>query len=101
MESIYVGLLYIAIAVAVKFYPGLLAGYNSLSNSDKENAEANGLPTFTAIVFGIMGMISITAHFAAIWLNQPSLSNIFILVTIVGMLVLIVVGNILVNNRTR
>lgn len=78
MESIYVGLLFIAIAIAVKFYPGLLAGYNSLSNSDKENAEANVVPTFAAIVFGIMGVISIAGYFAAICLNLPSLSNIFI-----------------------
>lgn len=101
MESIYVGLLFIAIAVAVKFYPGLLAGYNSLSNREKENAAANGLPTFASIVFGVMGVLSIAGFFASIWLNMPSISNIFIVVTIVGVIVLVVFGNLLVNNRAR
>ncbi|SFT49393.1 protein of unknown function [Algoriphagus locisalis] len=101
MEGIYVGLFFIAIAIAVKFYPGLLAGYNRLSSRDKENAVANGLPTFASIVFGAMGVISIAGYFASVWFNNPSLSKIFILPTIVGMIVLIVFGNILVNNRVR
>ncbi|WP_425638863.1 DUF3784 domain-containing protein [Algoriphagus yeomjeoni] len=101
METIYIGLLFIAIAIAVKIYPGLLAGYNSLSNRDKENAESNALPTFAAIVFGVMGLISIAGYLVSIWLNKPSLSGIWVLVTIVGMIVLIVFGNILVNNRSR
>ena len=101
MESIYVGLLFIAIGVAVKFYPGLLAGYNRLSNSDKENAEANGLPTFASVVFGIMGVISIAGYFASIWFKNPSLNKIFILPTIVGMIVLIVFGNLLINRQSR
>tara|TARA_R110002020_G_scaffold403419_1_gene613585 strand:- start:18 stop:323 length:306 start_codon:yes stop_codon:yes gene_type:complete len=101
MASIYIGLLYIAIAVSVKFYPGLVAGYNSLSNREKENAIANGLPTFISIVFGAMGVISIAGYFAASWLNYPSLRNISILVTIVGLIVVVVFGNLLVNNRAR
>ncbi len=99
MESIYIGSLFIALGVLIKFFPSLLAGYNSLSTREKENAEANGLPTFASIVFIAMGLISIGGYFAAIWFDKPSLSNLSILVTIVGMVVLIVFGNILVNNR--
>ncbi|WP_339865311.1 DUF3784 domain-containing protein [uncultured Algoriphagus sp.] len=101
METIYIGLFFIAVAVAVRFYPGVLAGYNSLSNREKENASANGLPIFASIVFGAMGVISIAGYLASIWLNKPSLSGIWILVTIVGMIVLLVFGNILANNRAR
>ncbi|PZX54856.1 DUF3784 domain-containing protein [Algoriphagus chordae] len=101
MESIYVGIFLLAIGILIKFFPGLLAGYNSLSNREKENAEANGLPTFAAMVFGAMGLISVIGYFIGIWLEMPSLSNIWILVTIVGMIVLIVFGNMLVNRRAR
>ncbi len=101
MESIYIGSLFIVLGILIKFFPGLLAGYNSLSNREKENAETNGLPTFAAIVFGAMGLISITGYFVGIWLDRPSLSNIWVLVTIVGMIVLIVFGNMLVNRRAR
>ncbi len=101
MESIYVGLLYLTIAVAVKFFPNLLAGYHSLSNREKENAIDNGLPTFASILFGAMGVMSIAGYFAAIWLNYPSLSRLFILVTIVGMTVMVVFGNFLINKRAR
>ena len=101
MASIYIGLLFLAIAVAVKFYPGLLAGYNSMSNRDKENAQANGLPTFASIVFGVMGVISIGGYLASIWLDRPSLSNISIFVTIVGMIVMVVFGNLLINRQSR
>ena len=101
MASIYIGLLFLSIAVAVKFYPGLLAGYNSMSNRDKENAQSNGLPTFASIVFGVMGVISIGGYLASIWLDRPSLSNISILMTIVGMIVIVVFGNLLINRQSR
>ncbi|MEB2780074.1 DUF3784 domain-containing protein [Algoriphagus sp. C2-6-M1] len=101
MESIYIGSLFIVLGILIKFFPGLLAGYNSLSNREKENAETNRLPTFAAIVFGVMGLISITGYFVGFWLDRPSLSNIWVLVTLVGMIVLIVFGNMLVNRRAR
>ena len=102
MASIYVGLLFLAIAVAVKFYPGLLAGYNRMSNRERENAEANGLPTFASVIFGIMGGISIAGYFVGIWLEKPELSmNIFITALVAGMIILIVFGNILINKGAR
>jgi len=101
MESIYIGSLFIVLGVLIKFFPGLLAGYNSLSSQEKENAEANRLPTFSSIVFISMGLISIGGYLAVMWLEKPSLGNLSILVTLVGMVVLIVFGNFLVNRRAR
>lgn len=102
MVSIYIGLLFIAIAVAVKFYPGLLAGYNSLSNREKENAQANGLPMFASILFGAMGVISIAGYFVGIWLNKPSISGAILGIgTFAGVIILIVFGNILINKSAR
>lgn len=101
MESIYIGSLFIVLGILIKVFPNLLAGYNSLSYREKVNAEANGMPTFAAIVFGSMGLISIAGYFIGIWLDRPSLSNIWVLVTLVGMIVLIVFGNILVNRSAR
>ncbi|WP_143962037.1 DUF3784 domain-containing protein [Litoribacter populi] len=91
MVSIYTGLIFIAIAILVKFFPTLIAGYNHLSQREKENAISNGLPTFAFTVFSIMGLIVISGHFIALWSDNPSLNNsITILVTLIGTVVLVV-----------
>lgn len=100
-SSIYIGSLFIVLGILIKFFPGLLAGYNSLTAHEKENAKANRLPAFSSAVFISMGLISIGGHLAAIWFDKPSLSNLSILVTLIGMVVLIVFGNLLVNRNAR
>ncbi|TVP46242.1 MAG: DUF3784 domain-containing protein [Mongoliibacter sp.] len=102
MQSIYTGLIFIAIAILIRFFPNLLAGYNNLSQRERENAIANGLPKFASIVFVIMGLIVIAGYFLAIWLGKPSLSNgISILTTLIGVVFIIVFGNWFTKERVR
>ena len=90
MENIFTGLFFIAIGILVKFFPNLIAGYNQESSREKENAITNGLPKFICIVFSIMGALVILGHFVALWTDMPSLENISILVTLIGVVVVVV-----------
>jgi hypothetical protein len=100
MEILYTGLIFLVIGFLIKMFPNLLAGYNHLSQKEKENAIANGLPTFAWIVFSIMGLMVISGHFMGMWIDKPSLGkSISLLVTLTGMVVLIVFGKRLTNNR--
>jgi len=102
METIITGLIFIAIAILLKFSPNLLAGYSRLSQREKENALKNGLQSFAFTVFGIMGLLVIGGHFLSIWLDNPSLSgSINLAVTLIGAIVMIVFGSILINRRTN
>jgi uncharacterized membrane protein len=102
METILTGLIFIAIAILLKFFPNLLAGYSQLSQREKENALKNGLPTFVFIVFSIMGLLVIGGYFISIWLDNPPLStSINIAVILIGAVVMIVFGKILINRRTN
>jgi vacuolar-type H+-ATPase subunit I/STV1 len=102
MGSIYIGLIFIAIGILIKVFPNLLAGYNQLSNREKENAISNGLPTFAFILLGVMGLIIIAGYFVGIWIDKPSIGqSIIVFVSLAGAVVMIVFGNILANKRIR
>lgn len=100
METVITGLIFIAIAIMLKFFPNLLAGYSQLSQGEKENALKNGLHTFAFTVFSIIGLLVIGGYFISIWLENPPLSSsINITVIFIGAVVMIVFGNILINRR--
>lgn len=102
MGSIYIGLFFIAIGILIKVFPNLLAGYNQLSHKEKENAKKNGLPTFALLVFVVMGLIIIAGYFIGIWMDKPSVSqSIVVFVSLAGVVVLFIFGNILTNKRVR
>jgi O-antigen/teichoic acid export membrane protein len=84
----------------IKVFPNLLAGFNQLSQKEKENALRNGLPTFAFIVFSAMGLITIAGYFVSIYLGEPSMSqSIYMIVWFACLVVLIFFGNILANKR--
>ncbi|MBS9525017.1 DUF3784 domain-containing protein [Litoribacter alkaliphilus] len=99
MQSIYIGLFFKAIGILVRFFPGLIAGYNQLSSREKDNALTNGLHKFMSTVFSIMGALAILAHFVAEWTDMPSLKNIAILVTLIGVVVMVVFSQIFTKER--
>ncbi len=102
METICVGLIFIVIAILIKVFPNLLAGFNSLSHKEKENAVTNGLTTFASIVFGVMGLLVIAGYLVGISLNQSTLSqSIMVAVSLLGSVVIIVFGNSLTKERIR
>ncbi|AFL82764.1 hypothetical protein Belba_0093 [Belliella baltica DSM 15883] len=46
MSAIYTGLFLIGLGFLVKAFPNLIAGYNTMSQKQKENVDIEGLATF-------------------------------------------------------
>jgi len=99
MENIYIGLVYIALGILIRFFPGLMAGYGSLSQNEKDIVKNHGVSNFVMIVFCIMGVTIILAHFIGLWIEQPNFSNLTVGVTLVGTVVIIVGANVMINLR--
>jgi hypothetical protein len=98
MKIIVVGFVLIAIGLLVRRHPNLLAGYIQLSSRDKESAVSNGLPSFASIAIASMGLLFIAGYVLSIWLEMPALaSQVVIAVTFVGVIGIVLFGNMLVN----
>ena len=96
-----VGIIFMALGVLVRFFPNLLAGYNQLSQDDRDKAKQNGLTKFASITFMGMGVINIFGYILSIWLDQPTLNGTIItFTTIVGAVIMIIFGNLIANRRT-
>ncbi len=102
MKFLIIGILFLTIGIVVKAFPGILAGYGTLSHRERENAHINRLPTVTSIIFILMGLSVIVGHFASIELDQPELSSTIAMCVILGGAVaLVVVGNLLTSKWNR
>ncbi|MFN3999973.1 DUF3784 domain-containing protein [Algoriphagus sp.] len=102
METLIKGTLFLIIGLTVRVFPNVLAGYSSLSQRERENAEKNGLQFYGFLLFSLMGVVTIIGYPVSIWLEKPELSSgILVIVTIVGIVVAVVGGNVLINNRIR
>ena len=102
MAAFVIGTLFLAIGLLVRKFPNILAGYSRLSQTDKENAEKNGLPFYASILFSVMEIVTFLGFPLSIWLDQPNLiPGIISLVCIVGLITAIVGGNFIINNRLR
>ncbi|MCH7412177.1 DUF3784 domain-containing protein [Belliella sp. R4-6] len=100
MDALMAGVLYLIIGFVVRVYPDILAGYNSLSQRDQERATNNGLPLFAFVLFCIMGVCCIISYPASIWLEMPNLTTVVpIFVTLLGVVIFIIFGNLLANRR--
>jgi hypothetical protein len=63
-------LIYIAIGVLVKRFPILIAGYNTMSDEEKENVDVKGLSTFICFCCVMMGIIPILFYYTCLWLGH-------------------------------
>lgn len=100
MGALIAGFLYLIIGFVVRVYPNVLAGYNSLPQRDQENSAKNGLPLFASLLFILMGVLCIISYPASIWLEMPNLTSVVqMLVTLVGIMILVIVGNLIANRR--
>ena len=100
MGSIISSIIFLAIGLIVRVYPNILAGYNNLSQKERENAERNGLPFYGFLLFTAMGVISLLSYLVSLWLEDPKLSSgITLIVTLAGVIIAVVGGNYLINNR--
>lgn len=71
MGTIFTGFILLTIGILMRFFPGILAGYNMLSQRERENAIANGLPKFVSNLFGGLGLLILVGYFVAQWLGSP------------------------------
>ncbi len=102
MAAFVIGTLFLAIGLLVRKFPNILAGYSRLSQTDKKNAEKNGLPFYASILFSVMGIVTFLGFPLSIWFDQPNLiPGIISLVCIVGLIIAVVGGNFIINNRLR
>ncbi|MCH7402884.1 DUF3784 domain-containing protein [Belliella kenyensis] len=100
MGVLFSGVLYLIIGFVARVYPNILAGYNSMPQKDQEYATQNGLPHFASVTFILMGILCIFSYPASIWLEIPSLtSSVLLSVTLLGVIVLIIAGNLIANRR--
>ncbi|GMQ31108.1 DUF3784 domain-containing protein [Algoriphagus confluentis] len=100
MGAIISGVIFLAVGLTVRVYPNILAGYNSLSQKEQENAEKNRLPFFGFILFTAMGAICLVSSILSILLEDPKLgSNITLIVTFTGLIIAVVGGNFLINHK--
>ncbi len=87
------GLFMIGIGFLVKFNPDLIAGYNTLSESDKQNVDIEGLSTFARNAFIAMGLIIIAGHFLFVWLGYTQVvCFISFIVSIIGLPILVILA---------
>lgn len=102
METLIVGTIFLVIGILIKIFPSILAGYNNLSQSERANGEKNGLRFYASLLFFVMATVTFLGYPLSIWLEQPNLKiGIISLVTIVGMIIAVIGGNFLTNNRLR
>jgi hypothetical protein len=93
MSTIILGVGFIAIGFLINLFPNLIAGFDTLSQKERENAKINGLSRFMLIGFSTMGVVIIAGHYIANFLEEPSLSkNLNLLVILSGAVILIVFG---------
>ncbi|AFL85468.1 hypothetical protein Belba_2938 [Belliella baltica DSM 15883] len=100
MDALMAGVLYLIIGFVVRIFPNIIAGYNSLSQRNQERASNNGLPFFAFVLFSLMGILCIISYPVSLWLEMPNLtSGVQLSVTLVGVVIFIVFGNLLANHR--
>lgn len=94
--SIAISVLFILLGIAIKYGKmyNLIAGYNTMSEADKEKYDIEGIAkVFKNVMFG-MSFLLIVGYIISRWLNQPK-TEIFIAIPIIvlGLIYLIVVSN--------
>lgn len=93
MSTIFLGISFIAISILINLFPNLIAGYNTLSQKERENVKTNGLSRFMLIGFTIMGVVIIAGHFISQLMEAPSLSkNLNLFVILSGAVIFIIFG---------
>ncbi len=88
------GLFFIGLGLLVKAYPGLIAGYNTLSPEKKKNVDIDGLSRYVRNGLIIMGVAIMVGYLLFRWAGWTILANMVILiVTLVGSVILMMSAN--------
>ena len=96
------GLLFIGLGFLVRAYPGLIAGYNTLSPEKKKNVDIDGLSRYIRNGLIIMGLSLMVGYLLFRWAGWIYLANMMILiVTLVGSAILMMSANRFNLNREK
>ena len=96
------GLLFIGLGFLVKAYPGLIAGYNTLSPEKKKNVDIDGLSRYIRNGLIIMDMVVMAGYLLFRWAGWTLMANMVILiVTLVGSAILMMTANRFNHNRDK
>jgi len=96
------GLLFIGLGFLVRAYPGLIAGYNTLSPEKKKNVDIDGLSRYIRNGLIIMGILIMAGYLLFHWAGWTLMANMVILiVTLVGSVVLMMTANRFNHNRDK
>jgi len=87
--NLIVGLIFIALGFLVRVYPGMLAGYNTMSAERKKNIDIEGLTRFMRNGLILMGLAIILLYLVLRWIDWSYLANmVIILVVLTGSVIL-------------
>ncbi|SNS61537.1 protein of unknown function [Belliella buryatensis] len=75
---IITALILIAFGFLVKAFPNLIAGYNTMSQRQKENVDIEGLSTFMSNALVLLGALVIVGHYVLKWLELASVLSYFV-----------------------
>ena len=85
------GILLIGMGFLVKPFPKLIAGYNTMSEEEKQNVDIVGLSTYVKRSLVIMGLSVIVGYHLLQWLEFNQISNYMILiVSFVGSVIMLI-----------
>lgn len=85
------GLLMIATGFLVKFFPNLIAGYNTMSKERKEKVDIEGLSTYIRNGLFVIGLTIIIGYYLFKWIGLNDIVDYFIpAVVLVGVVVMVV-----------
>lgn len=91
LSSYIMGFVFIGLGFLVKAFPGLIAGYNTMSDNEKKNVDLDGLSSYARNSLIGIGLTMLCAIGALDFLNKSSYSSYaFFPIILVGMIVLIV-----------
>ena len=71
MIAVFIGVLCIVIGFLIKRYPNLLAGYNTMSDSEKANVEIDKIANAARFSFILIGLIVIAVSILLRQLAYP------------------------------
>mgnify|MGYP000142903666 CR=1 FL=1 len=91
ISSYIIGFVFIGLGFLVKAFPGLIAGYNTLSDAEKKNVDVSGLSSFVRNCLIGIGLAMFMAIGILDVIHKSSYSSfVFFPIILVGMIVLIV-----------
>jgi len=90
--TLITGFLFIGLGFLAKAFPGLIAGYNTMSKEKKKKVDIEGLTTYMRNGFIIIGSVIIAGYYIFRLIGLDEIANIVMLISILGGVIILVIG---------